>query len=66
MKKEKEFIYLGDRLSAGGGCKAVVITRTRHGCAKPMECSKLFHGKRFLSKQKGAVWKSYDRPTIAY
>ena len=27
----REFIYLGDRLSAGGGCEAAVTARTRRG-----------------------------------
>ena len=27
----REFTYLGDRLSAGGGCEAAVTARTRCG-----------------------------------
>ena len=27
----REFTYLGDRMSAGGGCEAVVTVRTRCG-----------------------------------
>ena len=26
----REFKYVGDRLSSGGGCEAAVIVRTRH------------------------------------
>ena len=41
MQKEKlcdemeavgEFAYLGDRVSAGGGCEAAVTPRTKCGC----------------------------------
>ena len=33
MKTVQEFTYLGDRVSAGGGCEAAVIARTRCGWA---------------------------------
>ena len=29
-----ELTYLGDRVSAGGGCEAAVIAGTRCGCVK--------------------------------
>ena len=32
-----EFVYLGDRVSAGGGCEAVVTARTRCVWVKFME-----------------------------
>ena len=28
METVREFIYLGDRVNAGGGCEAAVTTRT--------------------------------------
>ena len=31
-----------------------------------MECGELLYGKRFSVKPKGAVFKSYVRPTILY
>ena len=31
MEAVRELTYLGDRLSAGGGCEAAVTARTRYG-----------------------------------
>ena len=66
VKTVKEFIYLGNRMSAGGGCEAAVIVRTRCGWVKFRECSELLYGRRFHLKLKGAVYKSYVRPTMLY
>ena len=40
----RTFIYLGDRVSAGGGCEAVVTVRTRCGLIKHRVCGELLHG----------------------
>ena len=61
-----EFTYLGNRVSAGGGCEAPVTARTRCGWAKHRKCGELLHGWRFSPKLKGAVYKSYVRPAILY
>ena len=42
-----EFMYLGDRLSAGGGCEAAVSARTRCEWVKFGECCELLYGRRF-------------------
>ena len=42
-----EFTYLGDRVSAGGGCEAAKTARTRCGWVKLRECGELLHGRRF-------------------
>ena len=34
VKTVREFAYLGDRESAGGGCEATVTARTRCGWVK--------------------------------
>ena len=34
VKTVMEFAYLGDRVSAGGGCEAGVSARTRYGLVK--------------------------------
>ena len=62
----REFTYLGDRVSAGGGCEAAVTVRARCGWVKPRECGELLYGRRFPLKQKVAVYKSYVRPAILY
>ena len=50
-----EFTYLGDRVSAGGGCETAVTAGTRCGCVKFRECSELLYGWRFPLRLKGAV-----------
>ena len=60
-----EFTYLGDSVSAGGGCEAVVTARTRCRWLKFWWCGELLYG-RFPLKLKGAVYKSYVRPAILY
>ena len=62
----REFTYLGDRVSAGGGCEAAVTARTRCGWVKFMECGELLYGRRFPLRLKGAVYKSYVTPAILY
>ena len=51
-----EFTYLGDTVSAAGGCEAVVTARTRCGWAKLWECSELLHGRRIPLRLKQAVY----------
>ena len=62
----REFTYLGDRVSAGGGCEAAVTVRTRCGWAKISECGELLYGRRFLLRLKRDVNKSYVTPAILY
>ena len=66
METVREFTYLGDRVSAGGGCEAAVTARTRCWWVKPRECSELLHGRRYPLKLKGTVYNSYVRPSILY
>ena len=62
----KEFIYLGDRVSAGGGCETAVTARTRCGWVTFRECGELLYGRRFPLRLKGAVYTSYIRLAILY
>ena len=61
-----EFTYLGDRVSASGGCEAAVTARTRCRWATFRECGELLYGRRFPLKLNGTVHKSYIRPAILY
>ena len=45
---QQMFTYLGDMVSAGGGCKVAVTVKTRTRWVKFMECGELLYGKRFL------------------
>ena len=62
----KEFCYLGDRVSASGGCEAAVTARTRYGWVKFRECGELLNGKRFSLKTKGIVYQSCVRSAMLY
>ena len=66
MKTVREFTYLGDRVSAGGGCEAVVTARTRCGWVMFRECSELLYGRRFPLLLKEAAYESYVRPVKLY
>ena len=66
METVRELTYLGDRVSAGGGCEAAVTARIRCGWAKFRECGELLYGWRFPLDLKGAVYWSYVRPTMLY
>ena len=66
VKRVKEFIYPGDRVSAGGGCEAAVTVRIRYGWVKLRECCELLYGRGFPLKLNGAVYKSYVRPATLY
>ena len=61
-----EFTYFGDRVSACGGCEAAVTTGIRCGWVEFRECGELLHGRKFSLELKGAVYKSYLRPTMLY
>ena len=62
----REFAYLVDRVSAGGGCEAAETARTRCGWVKIRDYGELLYGKRFPLCLKGAVHRSYTRPAILY
>ena len=38
VETEREFTYIVDRVSAGGGCDAAVTARSRCGWVKSREC----------------------------
>ena len=62
----QDFIYLGDRVSAGGGCEAAVTVRARCGCVKSGECGELLCSRRFPQKMRDTVHRSYVSPAILY
>ena len=66
METVREFTYLGDRVSADGGCDAAVNARTRCGWIKFRECGEFLYCRRLRLKLKQAVYKSYVRPAILY
>ena len=51
VKIVRESTYLGDRVSAGGGCEAAVTARARCGWVKFRECNLLLFGRRYPLRQ---------------
>ena len=62
----RESTYLGDSVSADGGCEDAVTARTRCGWVMFRDCGELLYGRRFLLMLKGAVYKSYVMIVILY
>ena len=58
------FCYLGDRVNASGGCKAVVTARPRIGWVELKECGELLNSKSFSLKMKGMVYWSCVRSAM--
>ena len=51
----ESFVYLGDKLNAGGGCLSTVTARVRVGWMKFRELSAVLCGGRWSVKMKGKV-----------
>ena len=66
METVREFTYLSDRVSAGGGYEAAVISITIFVWVKFRECGELLYGRGFPLRLKGAVYLSYVRPAILH
>ena len=60
------FCYLGDRLSANGGCETAVTARARLGWVKFRECGELLQGRRFSLRLKGKVYQTCVRSAMVY
>ena len=64
VKTVSEFTYLGDMVSAGGGCEVAVTARKNCGWITFRECGELLYGNRFPLLLNGAVYDSYRWPAI--
>ena len=53
-------------MSAGGGCEATVMARTRCWWVKFRECSELLYGRIFPLMLKGAIYRSYVRLVVLH
>ena len=62
----REFTYLGDWVSAIGGCEAAVTARTRCGWVKFRVYGELLYGRRIPLRLKVAVYRCYVWPAILY
>ena len=66
LETVREFTYLGDRVSAGGGCEVAVTARIICGWVKSRECGELLYGRRFPLWLKGAVYRRYIWSAMLY
>ena len=62
MGTVREFAYLGDRSSTGGGCEADMTARTRCGWVKSRKCVKLMYGKKITLRLKRTIFMGYASP----
>ena len=60
------FTYLGDRVSASGGCEATVTAITRCWWVIFKDCDELLYGRRFHLRLKEADHRSCVRPATLY
>ena len=51
----RELTYLGDRVSAGGGCEAAVTARTKCGWVEFIKCGELLQGRRSSMAERGCL-----------
>ena len=66
IEKVESFVYLGDKLNAGGGCLSAVTVRVRVGWMKFRELSGILCGKKWSVKMKGRVYKACVRAAMVY
>mgnify|MGYP003401710716 FL=1 len=66
IERVRSFVYLGDKLNAGGGCLSAVTARIRAGWKKFKELSGVLCGKRWSLKLKGRVYRVCVRTVMVY
>ena len=62
----RKFIYVGDMVSAGGGCEAVVTASTRCGWVRYSECGELLYDMTFPLMLNWTVYRTYVWPAMLY
>ena len=66
IDRVESFVYLGDKLNAGGGCLNAVTSRVRVGWMKFRELNGVLCGKKWSLKMKGKVYKTCVRTAMVY
>ena len=66
IERVESFVYLGDKLNAGGGCLSAVTARVRAGWKKFRELSAVLCGRKWSVKMKGKVYKTCVRTVMVY
>ncbi len=62
----ESFVYLGDKLNAGGGCLSAITARVRVGWTKFRELSGVLCGRKWSVKMKGRLYKACVRTAMVY
>ena len=66
IERVESFVYLGDKLNAGGGCLSAVTARVRVGWMKFKELSGVLRGRKWSVQMKGRVYKACVRTAMVY
>ena len=66
IERVESFVYLGDKLNAGGGCLSAVTARVRVGWMKFRDLSGVLCGRKWSVKMKGRVYKACVRAAMIY
>ena len=66
VERVDSFVYLGNKLNAGGGCLSAVTARVRVGWMKFRELSAVLCGRKWSMKMKGKVYRSCVRAAMVY
>ena len=66
IERVESFVYLGDKLNAGGGCSSAVTARVRVGWMKFREMGGVLCGRKWSVKMKGRVYKACVRAAMVY
>ena len=66
LESVDSFCYLGDMLSAGGGCESAVITRGRTAWGKYRDLLPILSSKNVALRTKGRVYDTCIRSAMLY
>jgi hypothetical protein len=65
-ERVRNFVCLGDKLNAGGGCLSAVAARIRADWKKFKELSGVMFGRKWSLKLKGKVYKTCVKTAMVY
>ena len=66
IERVDSFVYLGNKLNAGGGCLSTATARVRVGWMKFRELKEVLCGRKWSVKMKGKVYRACVRTAMVY
>jgi hypothetical protein len=66
IERVESYVYLGNKLNAGGGCLNAVTSRVRVGWMKFRELHGVLCGRKWSVKMKGRVYRACVRAAMVY